>query len=454
MPARPRSHYRRGSCCGRGCATRSQPATKSCSTSSLSSAASCGTASSWSATRTASAGCCRTIADNYVRFGQNRRIFHFDCGSGMLSAEGEELVAPPPHAEPGARPSRRPSSPAPMLCDLADPARGSVHQLSARPGIDVADMAAVWMTLSAGHVFAGEDRALDPMLLRMGVYPGRYSLLDLLPFPRPAVIDRSLPPSPGRSEPILPRCSTACSPSGAAPIGRRQGPAVAPRQQPRPQHRRAAEPWRIARRGADPRRRRATPLRALTWIWYLLALFPDAEERLHAELDDVLGGPFADPTTFRASTYLRRCRGRDDAPLSAFAGHAPHRPRTTMSMRPAYPAAIRLSRSCRGWCTVIANCGTTPTASIRTASARTGSRRARAMPTSRSASGRMSASPPAGDGRNPDRDRRPGAAAPLPPGARSRRSSRRRGSTLRPRHDIRMTVEPRSPDAVARRHAG
>ena len=28
----------------------------------------------------------------------------------------------------------------------------------------------------------------------------------------------------------------------------------------------------------------------LSWIWYLLALYPEAEARLHAELDEVLGG--------------------------------------------------------------------------------------------------------------------------------------------------------------------
>jgi cytochrome P450 len=33
-----------------------------------------------------------------------------------------------------------------------------------------------------------------------------------------------------------------------------------------------------------------TPLRVLSWIWYLLALHPAAEQRLHAELDEVLCG--------------------------------------------------------------------------------------------------------------------------------------------------------------------
>jgi cytochrome P450 len=33
-----------------------------------------------------------------------------------------------------------------------------------------------------------------------------------------------------------------------------------------------------------------TPLRVLTWIWYLLALHPSIERKLHDELDGILGG--------------------------------------------------------------------------------------------------------------------------------------------------------------------
>src|SRR5437764_471933 len=48
------------------------------------------------------------------------------------------------------------------------------------------------------------------------------------------------------------------------------------------------------------------PLRAMTWGWYLLAQFPAAEERLHAELDAVLGARSPTPEDFPRLVYLRR----------------------------------------------------------------------------------------------------------------------------------------------------
>jgi len=49
-----------------------------------------------------------------------------------------------------------------------------------------------------------------------------------------------------------------------------------------------------------------TTLRALTWFWYLLALHPSAEARLHAELDDVLGGRAPVAADFARLRYLSR----------------------------------------------------------------------------------------------------------------------------------------------------
>ncbi len=47
-------------------------------------------------------------------------------------------------------------------------------------------------------------------------------------------------------------------------------------------------------------------VRALTWIWYLLALHPHVEARLHAELDEVLGDAPLTPEHLRRLPYLRR----------------------------------------------------------------------------------------------------------------------------------------------------
>ena len=45
---------------------------------------------------------------------------------------------------------------------------------------------------------------------------------------------------------------------------------------------------------------------ALSWIWYLIALHPEVEARLHAELDAVLGNDPIHPDHLRALVYTRR----------------------------------------------------------------------------------------------------------------------------------------------------
>ncbi len=49
-----------------------------------------------------------------------------------------------------------------------------------------------------------------------------------------------------------------------------------------------------------------TTLRSLTWVWYLLALHPWAEARLHAELDEVLGDRTPRLEDLPKLTYLRQ----------------------------------------------------------------------------------------------------------------------------------------------------
>ncbi|MGH7092226.1 MAG: cytochrome P450, partial [Stellaceae bacterium] len=50
----------------------------------------------------------------------------------------------------------------------------------------------------------------------------------------------------------------------------------------------------------------ATPIRVFPWLWYLLALHPQAEARLHAELAAVLGGRAPTAEDLARLVYLRR----------------------------------------------------------------------------------------------------------------------------------------------------
>jgi cytochrome P450 len=49
-----------------------------------------------------------------------------------------------------------------------------------------------------------------------------------------------------------------------------------------------------------------TTLRPMCWVWYLLSLHPWAEERLYAELDEVLGGRTPTPADLPKLSYLRK----------------------------------------------------------------------------------------------------------------------------------------------------
>jgi cytochrome P450 len=155
-------------------------------------------------------------------------------------------------------------------------------------------------------VFAGADRAVDPMLDRLGQYPGPYGWADLLPTPRwlrfldrqrttrleaadfAALLDRLIAERrdsayAGRQD-LLWRLVNARDRDTGVGLG-------------------AAELHdEILTLGATS----ATSLRPLPWIWYLLATHPGAEAKLHAELDSVLGGRRPAVGDLAKLVYLRQ----------------------------------------------------------------------------------------------------------------------------------------------------
>lgn len=242
--------------------------------------------------------------ENYVRLGQNRRIFHFDSGSGLLSADHQTWQRHRRMLNP-VLDHRSAQLAAPMLCELATRLVDQFTRWPPGQDIDVADMATIWMTRSAGQVFAGEDRGLDEMLLHMGVYPGRFSVLDFLPLPGPLQgVDRyrEARTGPSRYFPVLDRM-----------FAERRNPDWQGGEDllwhlANARDRNTGEPLTLDEfhdEALTLGSTAATPVRPLTWIWYLLALFPDAEARLHAELDEVLRGSLT-PDGVGRLTYLRR----------------------------------------------------------------------------------------------------------------------------------------------------
>ena len=243
--------------------------------------------------------------DNYPRLTWLRRVFEFASGSGMLHAEGapwrrhRRLINP-------TLDHRALLPDVPMLVELSEQIARQIAELPRSQPIDLNDAFRHLITRSAGQVFCGNDRAIDPLVDRMGQYPGRYSAFDLFPVPAwLRVVDR--------------RRKTRSTAAGFAPLldrliaERRRADYAGPRDLL----------WRLVtareRDSGDGltapelhdeiltlASTSATPLRPLTWIWYLLALHPEIEARLHAELDELLAGRAPAPDDVPQLTYLRR----------------------------------------------------------------------------------------------------------------------------------------------------
>jgi len=243
--------------------------------------------------------------DNYIRIPPVRRAFTFTSGGGMNHLEGEQWWR-----------HRRTINPAldyrallpglPELIRLTE--EMSAHLCALPPGqeFEIGRTLTHLLTRTTGHVFAGDDRRIDALLLRLGRYPENYGPLDVLPLPRWLhFLDRYRRARSGLNEhyalldelfaerrnenyaggnDLMRRMATACD--------RETGQALSAAE--------LRDEVLTLAAGAQ------APLRAMTWAWYLLAQFPDVEERLHAELDAVLGGRSPTPEDFSRLVYLRR----------------------------------------------------------------------------------------------------------------------------------------------------
>ena len=242
--------------------------------------------------------------DNYPRLTWIRRVFEFASGSGMLHAEGapwrrhRRLINP-------TMDHRAMLPDGPTLIGLAEEMARLLRGLPAGQEIDTHDAFRHLITLSAGHVFAGADRAVDPMLDRLGQYPGPYGWADLLPTPRwLRFLDRQRTTRLEAADfaPLLDRL-----------IAERRSPGYAGSRDllwrlANARDRDTGEGLSVAELhdeiltlGATS----ATSLRPMPWIWYLLATHPEAEEKLHAELDRVCGGHRPTVGDLAKLVYLR-----------------------------------------------------------------------------------------------------------------------------------------------------
>ena len=227
--------------------------------------------------------------DNYPRLDQVRRTFAFGSRAGMLCLEGD-----------GSRRHRRLLNPTldhrailsalPRLIELTGEAGRLLAAVPPGQEIDIGETLTHWLTIATGHVFAGDHHEIAPLLHRLGHYPGKYTLSDFIPLP--GLLGRLGGLGKSRREarqfrPLLDRLFAerrSRGESADADLLARMAHARDRRTGDRlTQAELCDEVLTLASTAA-------TPLRPLTWIWYLLAQHPWAEARLHAELDAALGG--------------------------------------------------------------------------------------------------------------------------------------------------------------------
>jgi cytochrome P450 len=244
-------------------------------------------------------------SDNYLRVSPVRRAFEFSARAGMVCIEGEEWwhhrrVLNPALDHRALRPD------VPRLIELTEEMARHLAELPPGEAVEIGRTLTHLLTRTTGQVFAGDEPLIDAMLLRMGRYPEQYSLFDLLPLPGwLRFVDRCRPSRAGIDKYYALLDRLVAERRGAGYAGGRD------------------LLWRMAQ-GVDRQTGErlslaeirdevltlastaATPLRPMTWVWYLLALYPEVEEKLHAELDSVLGGRTPNPDDLAKLVYLRQ----------------------------------------------------------------------------------------------------------------------------------------------------
>jgi cytochrome P450 len=241
--------------------------------------------------------------ENYRRHALMRRPVAPGLRTGMLINDGalwrrhRRLVNP-------ALDYRATLTDFPMLVEWTQVLAQHLAAVPRGQAINIGHMMAPLITVSVGHVFAGADRDIQPMLTRMAKFPGRRRATDFLPIPdwlRPRAYQI-------RAE--------ACSwyPLVDRLIAERRRPDYAGGQDLlwRLAHARSRDGDRLSE--AELRDEALTlalggietTLRPMCWVWYLLALHPWAEAQLHSELDAVLGGRAPQVDELAKLSYLRK----------------------------------------------------------------------------------------------------------------------------------------------------
>ena len=244
--------------------------------------------------------------ENYPRVARIRRLFAAELGTGSLASEGETWWRHRRVAAPTV--DRRAIAPEiPALIRLSEAAADEIEQRARDETFDIELLIVRLLIGLWNQVVTGQDPGATSMLNALSKVPRKPRLSDLAGVARlleplrprerrgrrrlefddrlqALIAERSAPDYTGPYDLIWRLLNTPDRKTGA----------VLPREEVRD------EAASLIAGGVSP------TVRALTWVWYLLALDPGVEARLHAELDRVVrGGPLT-PDHLPQLAYLRQ----------------------------------------------------------------------------------------------------------------------------------------------------
>jgi cytochrome P450 len=244
--------------------------------------------------------------ENYPRYRYIRRLFQAGLGTGSLGTEGElwqrhrRISAP-------ALDNRALAPDVPAMIASAERTATQLEHYASGAAIDIEPGVAHLLLGLWNLVLTGGDPAAEAMLEGLAKYPRKPRLVDFTALGR--LLDPLRPPAQrrqkiGRFYPVMDRlidARQAADYSGSRDViwrlihlrDRRTGEGL-PRDEVRD------EAASIIAGGVSP------TARAMTWIWYLLGEHPEAQARLHDELDTVLGGNPPTAAQLPQLTYTRQ----------------------------------------------------------------------------------------------------------------------------------------------------
>lgn len=243
--------------------------------------------------------------ENYPRFRYIRRLFQANLGTGSLGTEGELWWR-----------HRRIAAPAidhraimPDIPAMITAAEAAAHRLDGYAPDKVFNLEAVINDLLIdlwNEVVTGGDPAAVTMLNSLAKYPRKPGLLDFTPFSplfdplRPPHLRNKIAPFDDLLYGLI---DARRDPAYAGPRDliwrlihlrdRRSGESL-PRSDVRD------EAASMIAGGVSP------TVRAMTWVWYLLARHPAVEARLHRDLDMLLEGGAPTPAHLTQLSYVRQ----------------------------------------------------------------------------------------------------------------------------------------------------